>query len=653
LFTFLFVLLGASQLYASLRQTQYRWRNDDGDETTATWREDMNTPLELNDLSTVLRLRIEYDNDNTLGDFSELTPTLQYSTDAGVNWTTISNDPSNAFVYVSSSFVADGTSTTSQFTGTPGSYVAGKVISSLPAAPWPTLSDGQKTEYEWVIQPTANLIPSATYIFQIPGLEGGFTNIPTLNTNCIGGGEELIVSAVIEGSTCGPGSVELQATPSPASATIRWYDSPTEGTLLGTGTVFNTPIISSTTTYYACAANPCGEGERVPVTATVNVIGDVVDLGEDLSFCESYTLNAGNFMSYVWDDGSTGPMRTVTTSGTYYVSVTNALGCNSSDTINLTANPVPFVDLGEYESICLPPGSFITLDAGNTGSSIVWNDGSTGQTLDVYQTGTYFVTVTNTFGCVGTDTVTKTIRPTPSVNIGPSDTLICNGMTLTLNANSGSDNVSYNWSNGVTDSSITVSTSGMYSVIVTNDVGCSNYDTINVSVNGVLPTIDAILVTNQGPYSFRFETYNLQGEITEYSWDFGDDSPVSHAISPSHTYAAPGNYIVTLTMITANCGPISYETSIHIVGLNDIIIDHTLLHIYPNPAQQLLTIEDKGNLNIEGITVMDSWGRVVENKQTEAAQVQTLDVSAYSNGFYFIRLKTKRGIVTRKIEVLK
>src|SRR5690606_23909215 len=116
------------------------------------------------------------------------------------------------------------------------------------AAPWPTLSDGQKTEYEWVIQPTANLIPSATYIFQIPGLEGGFTNIPTLNTNCIGGGEELIVSAVIEGSTCGPGSVELQATPSPASATIRWYDSPTEGTLLGTGTVFNTPIISSTTT---------------------------------------------------------------------------------------------------------------------------------------------------------------------------------------------------------------------------------------------------------------------------------------------------------------------------------------------------------------------------------------------------------------------
>jgi|GEM_PF-785571 len=653
IFTILLLLLGSAQIYASLRQTQYRWRNDDGDETTATWMAAVNTPVELSDLSAVLRLRMEFDNANDLGEFSELTPTLQYSTNAGVTWTTINNNTTNAFVYISSSFVADGTATTSQVTGTAGSYIAGKVISAIPVAPWPSLSDGQKTEYEWVIQPTENILPSATYIFQIPGMESNSLNVPTLNTNCLSGGELLSISSTTEGSTCGSGSVELQATPYPASATVNWYDSPTGGTLLATGNVFNTPVISSTTTYYASAANPCAESERVPVVATVNIVGDMVSLGEDLAFCDSFTINAGNFSAYLWDDGSTGSTRTVIASGTYYISVTNDLGCNSTDTINLTANPVPVVDLGNYESICLPPGSSITLDAGNAGSSFLWSDGSTGQTLAVYQTGTYFVTVTNASGCSASDTVSKTIRPSPAVDIGPNDTMICNGMTLTLNAASDADNVTYNWNTSSTDSAISVTNPGQYSVVVTNDVGCANYDTINVMVNGELPSIDAILVTNQGPYSFRFETFNLQGEIDQYIWDFGDESPVSHALSPTHTYTAAGNYTIKLTMNTAHCGLISYETSVHIVGLNDIIIDDAVLNIYPNPTHNMLTIEDKGNLAIEDITVMDTWGRVVYKEHPKIAPVHTINVSGYANGFYFIRLKTKQGFVTRKIEVLK
>jgi len=652
-FTFLLLLLGSTQIYASLRQTKYRWRNDDGDETTATWMAAANTPVELSNLNTVLRLRIEFDNANDMGEFSELAPTLQYSSNGGGTWTTIGNNTGNAFVYVSSGFVADGTATTNQITGTAGSYTAGKIISAVPTMPWPSLYDGQKTEYEWVIQPTENILPSATYIFQIPNLESGSVNTPTLNTNCLGGGELLSIASTIEGTICGTGSAELQASPSPASATVNWYDSPTGGTLLGSGNVFNTPIISSTTTYYAAAANLCAESERVPVVATVNIEGAVVSLGEDLSFCSSYTIDAGNFSTYLWDDGSTGSTRTVTASGTYTVSVTNELGCNSSDTIELTANPVPEVDLGEYESICLPPGSFITLDAGNAGSSFLWSDGSVGQTLAVYQSGIYSVTVTNELGCTASDTVTKTIRPSPLVNIGPSDTTICNGITLTLNAASGTGNLSYNWINGSTDSAISVSNSGQYSVIVTNDAGCANYDTINVMVNGELPTIDAILVTNQGPYSFRFETFNLQGSIDQYVWDFGDGSPVSHALTPTHTYTAPGNYTIKLTLNTTHCGLISYETSVHIVGLNDITIDDAFLNIYPNPAHHLLTIEDKGNLAIEAITVMDTWGRVIYKEQSKAAPVHTLDVSSYANGFYFIRLETKHGFVTRKVEVLK
>ncbi len=654
LFTVLLLLLASDQIHASLRQTQYRWRNDDGDETTATWMAAANTPVEVNDLSAVIRLRMEFDNDNGFGEYSELSQTLQYSSNGGGTWTTINNNTNNAFVYVSSAFVADGTPATNQMAGTGGSYVAGKIISAVPSGPWLNLYDAQKTEYEWVIQPTANILPSATYIFQVPDLESGSVYTPTLNTNCLGGGIVISVASVTEGSTCGSGSVALQATPSPASATINWYDSPTGGSLLSTGNVYNTPVISSTTTYYVSASNACAESERVPVTATVNSAGSVVNLGSDYSFCESTLINAGSFSAYLWDDGSTGSTRTVYTSGTYYVTVTNELGCNSSDTVVLTANPVPVVDLGPFEALCLPPGESITLDAGNPGSTFLWNDASTGQTNSVYESGTYSVTVTNEFGCQASDTVTKTISVSPFVDIGPSDTIICNGMTLTLSADAGGQgNVSYSWNTGSTDADISVTNAGQYFVVVSNNAGCTNSDTINVTVSSDLPSIDAILVTNQGPYSFRFETYNLQGAIDQHSWDFGDGTPVSHALSPTHTYSAPGNYTVTLTLKTSNCGLIHYETSVHIVGLNDIIVDGALINIYPNPVRDILTIENKSNLTIEDIAVMDIRGGVIHKEKHHAALIYKLDVSEYANGLYFIRLNTNRGAVIRKFEVLK
>ena len=53
--------------------------------------------------------------------------------------------------------------------------------------------------------------------------------------------------SVTDGSNCGPGQVTLYAS---ASGNLNWYDAPTGGNLVGTGTPFTTPSISSTTTYY-------------------------------------------------------------------------------------------------------------------------------------------------------------------------------------------------------------------------------------------------------------------------------------------------------------------------------------------------------------------------------------------------------------------
>ncbi len=78
----------------------------------------------------------------------------------------------------------------------------------------------------------------------------------------------LTLSNPVPESRCGTGSVTLSITPS--SGTVNWYDAPTNGNLVATGTTFTTPIISSTTAYYAQAVDgACVSFSRTEVLATV------------------------------------------------------------------------------------------------------------------------------------------------------------------------------------------------------------------------------------------------------------------------------------------------------------------------------------------------------------------------------------------------
>lgn len=61
------------------------------------------------------------------------------------------------------------------------------------------------------------------------------------------------ITGTTPGSRCGPGSVNLGATASGAG-TVRWYNAPTGGSLVGSGSSFSTPSISATTTFYAASA---------------------------------------------------------------------------------------------------------------------------------------------------------------------------------------------------------------------------------------------------------------------------------------------------------------------------------------------------------------------------------------------------------------
>lgn len=182
-FILLALLVTYSNIFAFLSQGNWRWRKDDGDETTATWMAALNTAPTITSSSStiVLRLRLEILSDLT--DDTYLEDTLQYAlSKSGPFFNINTTVGTNPFVLAgSSAFVVDKEVTTSLLstpdeTFHPGIYVVSSPIlnDSLPA--------GMHTEYEWCIRATEFLQPNKVYYFRHTGAVLSNTAKTTLKT---------------------------------------------------------------------------------------------------------------------------------------------------------------------------------------------------------------------------------------------------------------------------------------------------------------------------------------------------------------------------------------------------------------------------------------------------------------------------------------
>jgi len=196
-----------------------------------------------------------------------------------------------------------------------------------------------------------------------------------------------------------------------------------------------------------------------------------------------------------------------------------------------------------------------TLSASASGGfppyTYAWDNGlGAGQThvVNPTSTTTYTVTVTDSFGCQGTDQVTVTVNDAPIVNAGP-DVSICLGQstTLTASAAGGNGSYTYTWSNGLgAGASHTVSPAATttYTVTVTDGNGCTDTDQVTVTVNGQ-PLVNAgtdITICSGTSTTLTATTTGGDGNYT-YAWDNGLGSGASHTVSP----LATTTYTVTVT----------------------------------------------------------------------------------------------------------
>lgn len=285
---------------------------------------------------------------------------------------------------------------------------------------------------------------------------------------------------------------------------------------------------SQSGTYWVEAAlGSCTASDTIRVTVDP---APAPDLGSDFGLCpgESRLLDAGTGFSaatYRWQDGSVDSVFRAMAAGVYSVGVT--LGrCSGSDSITITALPLPEVDLGPDIRAC--EGNPVVLDASVPGGTYVWQDFSTGSTFQPLQSGIYRVAVT--LGeCTLADSVAVLFHSLPVISLG-ADSTACQGATVLLDASV--PGLSYRWHDGSTQATYSVTQPGNYTVEVTDSNGCQNTDAIRIGFDV--------------PLSFEFPDSMLcDGNV--WILDIGNENAYcvwqDKTVGPRYTVANEGTYI--------------------------------------------------------------------------------------------------------------
>ncbi len=412
------------------------------------------------------------------------------------------------------------------------------------------------------------------------------TNTPTFTlTNSAGCDSVVTLNLTINNSSTG---TDVQT----ACDSYTWIDGVT--------------YTSSTNTPTFTLTNAVGCDSVVTLNLTINnsTTGTDVQIA-----CETFT----------WIDGVTYTSSTNTPTFT----LTNAVGCDSIVTLNLTIND-NIVDVTDV-SVC---------------SSYTWN----GQTYT--QSGTY--TYTGTGACSVTDTLNLTILNNSGVDVqtacetftwidGVTYTTSTNTPTFTLTNAAGCDSLvtlnltinnsttsstsqaacgSYSW-NGQT-----YTQSGTYTYTTSNTNVCDSIATLVLTINAI-PTATAtgngaVLTSSTG---------------STYQWiDCATNSPIQSATSQTFTATENGSYAVIVTNSTG-CSDTSNCVVIDQIGLEDI--SKFGVKVNPNPSNGIFNIDFTSDISCK-LTVLDASGRVVTNSNITGDL--SLDLSFVVTGVYYIQL---------------
>jgi|GEM_PF-3634524 len=216
------------------------------------------------------------------------------------------------------------------------------------------------------------------------------------------------------------------------------------------------------------------------VQAELSSSGDTITRHTNLSNCTGTPIilqGAKGASSYTWHNGSTLSSFTASAMGIFWVKANNVDYCNLViDSFVISPQP-DTVSSTRTLSLCNNSPTIIQPKILPANATYRWSNGSTGNSINISQTGTYWVAIKEICRLTLDTIVVKDLKIAASIQ--HNDTMMCEGDTILISCTANPAASKIVWSTGDTTNSIKITTTGRYSISAMYD-GCKATDDIEI-----------------------------------------------------------------------------------------------------------------------------------------------------------------------------
>ena len=235
--------------------------------------------------------------------------------------------------------------------------------------------------------------------------------------------------------------------------------------------------------------------------------------------------------------------------------------------------------------------------------------------------------------CKDSTEVVVTINALPNAVIVADGPLsFCSGETVNLSASAGA---SYLWSNDEQTQSVVISEEGQYSVEVTDQNQCSNFsDPVNVVVHDN-PTVT--ITTTDSEFCLIDPAVQLSATPSGGQWS--GTGVMNNMFDPGA--AGVGGHTITYSFTDSNDCSGEDEIDLTVIicaDINDLVTEESTIELFPNPAQNEISISWSNNNNVEWLQITDTQGRIVYNTGTTGRYKIVVPINDLSSGVYIVEL---------------
>lgn len=281
--------------------------------------------------------------------------------------------------------------------------------------------------------------------------------------------------------------------------------------------------------------------------------------------------------------------------------------------------------------------------------------GDTIYALPAVTTG-YTVRGTDDNGCSGTRNFFVQIQNGPNVTITATDTVICDGDSVQLNANAGGGGLTYAWSTGATTRTAWATANGeksTYQVSVKNGAGCETIKTQDVY--GVLPPKAAYSykVIKDRMVEFTFEGTNA----ADVYWNFSDGNE-SFQQTTTYTFSSDNTFKVMLVANNPPCGSDTIYFDVTVALSNSAVKRIGLLNIRvaPNPTTDYLNVTFNGFEPTLNFQIYDLKGSLIAANayfNIRGNKGVKIMLNEIPDGIYILKSTSSKGLDISKFEIRK